>query len=364
MPLSGKMKSFPVWAGVAVAGFAILAGMEPFLLGLLDELTKGNGDPRLLQLYPSLPSKLASLGPERIQEFALQIKYRWLILILFAFFIQSGPTEKPGFEPEEKNLIWRIRLFFGIQLVYLPDLLNELTIRFAWRAFYTPLPIFSSLFPDFPPIWIIQFIVIFVFGIAAFFILSKWKPGDFLPALLALSGLILWTFLLAVFFGFGKIDHTYASLFSAYIFLVAWLFYWHSDPGKGFFGFRIFQAGIWGCYFFSGLEKVFLSGFDWAGDAHFQSLCWQHPTALCSTISEISQLPEILMVMVLWFQLATILQWRFPDWGYVTFSGGILFHLSTWLILSVGGWQSPWILMLFMLLPLGKKRLKVIGENG
>jgi hypothetical protein len=61
------------------------------------------------------------------------------------------------------------------------------------------------------------------------------------------------------------------------------------------------------------------------------------------------------LATVLAFQLLSLLQWRFPRWGYVTACFGLLFHLGTWLVLDVGGWQSPWIAMLVFLLPLNSK---------
>jgi len=351
------MKRWLPWIISAFAGFFLIWGLEPIGESILNSAITENSSPGILRFYPALQIKLKTFGPELLTEFLHQIKFRWLLLILLAGYLISFLKDGIPFQVPEKSLIWKVRLYFGIQLIYLPDLLKELTVRHQWKAFYSPLPVFREIIPVFPSIWILQFVVIFAFAVCAFFLLSKWKPSDKLPAWIAVAGLVLWTWLLAVFFGFGKIDHTYASLFSANIFLVIWLFYWRRFPEEGYAGFRLFQAGIWGCYFFAGLEKLLLSGWNWIGNQHFQNLCWLHPGPVCEWIGSVPFLPEFTLLTALFFQLATAIQWRFPRWGYVNSIGGLLFHLGTWVIFDVGGWQSPWILMLVFLWPLQNKVL-------
>jgi hypothetical protein len=351
------MKRWLPWILTAVGGFFLIWTLEPFGESILESARAGKSELGILRFYPALQLKLKTFGPELLTEFLLQIKFRWLLLVLLAGYLISFFKGGAPFQVSEKSLIWKVRLYFGIQLIYLPDLLKELTARHQWKAFYAPLPIFRELIPSFPPAWVLQFVVIFAFSVSAFFLVSKWKPSDKLPAWIAVAGLVFWTWLLAVFFGFGKIDHTYASLFSANIFLVLWLFYWRSFPEDGYSGFRLFQAGIWGCYFFAGLEKLLLSGWNWIDDQHFQNLCWVHPETVCKWIGSFSVLPQLVLLMAILFQLATAIQWKFPRWGYVNSIGGLLFHLGTWLIFDVGGWQSPWILMLLFLWPLQNKVL-------
>jgi hypothetical protein len=206
------MKPWLYWIITAFAVFILIWRLEPIGESILESARAGNFESGILRFYPALQLKLRTFGPELLIEFLHQIKFRWLILILLAGFLITFLKDKTPFQVNEKSLIWKVRLYFGIQLIYLPDLLKELTVRHQWKAFYSPLPIFRELIPLFPPIWVLQFVVIFAFAVCAFFLLSKWKPSDKLPAWVALSGLVFWTWLLAVFFGFGKIDHTYASL--------------------------------------------------------------------------------------------------------------------------------------------------------
>jgi hypothetical protein len=131
--------------------------------------------------------------------------------------------------------------------------------------------------------------------------------------------------------------------------------------GHNGLAFGVFQAFIWGCYFFSGLEKITLSGLSWISDEHFNVLCQLHPTKICQYLGGISGLGPILLFFGLAFQLLSCLQWAWPKWGFVTIICGILFHLGTWQILDIGGWQSPWIVMLLFLWPMNSQ--KIVSQN-
>jgi len=161
-----------------------------------------------------------------------------------------------------------------------------------------------------------------------------------------------WTYLLSVLFGFGKIDHTYASMFSAMAGMAIFTALWHFYPPYSQLGFRIFQVFIWGCYGFAGLEKLFLSGFDFLDTSTFAHICGQHPTEVCLWLAGHPVFACLFMAGGLCFQLSAFLLWRWPRWAFLFVPAGIVFHLGTWLVLGIGGWQSPWIPMLFFLWPM------------
>ncbi|MFY7847951.1 MAG: hypothetical protein ACOVSS_02725, partial [Bacteroidia bacterium] len=76
-----------------------------------------------------------------------------------------------------------------------------------------------------------------------------------------------------------------------------------------------------------------------------------HPGKWCDWFA-LHPLPAgLALALAIAFQLLSPLQWKFPRWGYVTAISGIAFHLGTWLVLDVGGWQSPWMVMLLFLMP-------------
>ena len=331
----------------ALTGFMLLWLLENRLTDFLSLAVDG-GDSRLLQ-YLSL--KISTYGKAETLMLVSQLKFRWLALSALAAWLlfAQGKPQDPG---DENAFRWRIRLFFGISILYLPDLLKEMSVRWQWSGLYEPALLPGYFFREMPSIVLLQFAGLAAFGLSAWLVLSKWKNGSGAPAWISLALLLCWLLLLSVYQAGGSIDHAWASLQYGMMFMSLWLFTWWKFPDLKATGFRLFQAGIWGCYFFAGLEKIFLSGIHWFSPEHFGNLCLLHPGKGCDWFAAHPVLAGAALFAVLAFQLLSPLQWRFPRWGYVTAGTGLLFHLGTWLILGVGGWQSPWMAMLVFLLPL------------
>lgn len=343
------MKSW-LWLLAAFFGFGLIFFGEPYLQDFLEkQVAQPEKSSFLLRFYPSFITRWEALGSESFWNYLQQIKFRWLLFcgfgyVLFRFLAPALQKPLP-----EKPVRDRIRFFFVLQMLYLPDLLAELTLRHQWKAFYISTFPFGSGLP-FPHMPIIQGMGILSFAIGAYFVLSNWKPGTWMPTALGAGQLMIWCYLLLLFFGFGKVDHTYASMTSALVVLAVWFTLWALGRVQAG-GFRAFQAAIWGCYFFSGMEKIFLSGWHWVQPIHFETLSQLHPNGLGHTLSQWPLLGSTLMLLALIFQLSTILLLWFPRWGLPVLVMGIFFHLGTWVLLDVGGWQSPWIPMLFFLWP-------------
>ena len=333
-------------------GFFILWASEALIISAISE---ENLKPGIISnLYPSLQEKLHTIGLEGLTSICSQIKYRWVLLISFLYFLfhyQYVPTKPLA---DNSWTSWRIRLFYVVQLVFLPDMLQELRFRGQWKALFQPLNQFSFFESAFPPEYYIQLTGILLFGATAILVLAKWKENNITPLLLTIFIFLVWTFLLSLFFGFGKIDHTYATLFAGIMGMIVCRISIFQKQDTVDQGYRVFQAFIWSCYFFSGLEKISMSGFEWFQANHFETICKFHATDLCLAISTYPFLGTAIMLAGISFQLLTPLQWRYPKWGYVNVFGGVVFHLGTWLLFDVGGWQSPWIIMLLFLWPLSE----------
>jgi hypothetical protein len=329
----------------AAAGFLIFLGMESLLSGFIEagEFSQAGYFGTFIQ------TRIEAFGTKEALDLLPQLKFRWLLLCLFAFWLMHDFSAEVAYD--ENRLRWRVRLFFVIQLLLIPELLAELNIRWRWAAFFEP-PLLPGFFVrEMPPLMFMQFCGLFLFGLSAWMVLTKWKNATLLPAVFALLIWLFWTFLLSIYQSGGVTDHAYASMHSAMFFMAAFLFIWWKFPQLAGSGHRIFQAGIWGCYFFAGAEKLFLSGFSWLDPEVFSRLCLHHPGKFCHWFAAHPMLAGTAFLSVLAFQLLSPLQWKFPRWGYVTAFVGIAFHLGTWLVLDVGGWQSPWIPMLLFLLP-------------
>lgn len=326
---------------------------------LLQILSSQNG--LVNNWFPFIGEKLAALEIAELTSIVEQWKWRWLTLGGFAWYLIFFPAQKQAIISVQRQL-WMVRLLMVLQMLYLPDLAKELAFRASWAEIYQPLPQFKWLLPTFLPYFFHQWVILGLFGIGAYSILKKWPVES--PAWLGALGITIfaWTILLAQLFGFGKIDHTYSSLLMGLIGMWIWLAFQQFNSLNSIFGFRLFQAFIWCCYFFSGLEKLLFSGFHWFSDVHFQQLVFQHPTELGKVLDSVPALGSLLLAIGFGFQLLTFLQWRFPIWGFVNAIAAIVFHLGTYFIFNIGGWQSPWILMALFLLPVWEQKKK--APNG
>lgn len=335
--------------------FLILTGLQ---LSVEEALLRGSESSLWFRLFPRIRDVQAEWGTPALLALCRQIPVRGALLFLFAFYAMVCLSQPDTGDPEKRGgqVYWRMRFFFGLQLIYLPDLLTEISERAPWKAFYQPANGFSFFLPHFPPVWAMQYVVLGCFAIGAWFVLARWNWQDSYLWILALAMLLLWTLLLAVWFGFGKTDHTYASLYSGlwgslFLFLMA-----RFRPEQTALGHTVFQASIWGCYFFSGWEKIFLSGTDWLSASHLDVLCLHHSGWACDWRGRWPGLVLVLFALGWAFQLATALQMRYPFWGWINAGLALVFHLGTGLLLGVGGWQSPWIAMALLLIPLPAAR--------
>ncbi len=350
-----KTKPEIYFLAFGLIGFTLFYGSETYLLSMLSD--NSNGQNPLLKLYPSLQEKIQTIGIEGLGSICGQLKFRWLYLVGFFFFLFRF-QDNSDFKPLSPSLmLWKIRLFYVVQLVFLPDLLQELRFRGQWKALFQPLAQFSIVESSFPLEYYIQLTGIFLFGATAILVLVKWKEKDPIPLLLTIFIFSAWTFLLSLFFGFGKIDHTYASLYAGIIGMIVCRIAIIQNQENAGQGYRIFQAFIWSCYFFSGLEKISMSGLAWFDGKHFDQICQNHSKELCNSISSNPILGSTILLLGIGFQILSPLQWRFQKWGYINVFGGIVFHLGTWILFNVGGWQSPWLYMLLFLWPANQKKL-------
>lgn len=331
-----------------LAGFGILSAIQS-LASIYLEHPETIPD-WVESVYPGLVTKFQKMGKETFAGFLSQLKWRWLAMAALAVYMYRYSSLPAQNQPDNTRSRVLIGLLILIPLLYLPDFYNELNLRYEWRLFYKPIHFWGVILPSFPAWWIIvsilgTMLVCSIWGLWALFkdqFESLWLKVLPLP--------IGWMVLLAAFFGFSKIDHTYSTMYLGACMLPA-LVYTYGHPDRFALTVRILQACIWGSYFFAALEKVFLSGINWINPIHFQQLSYLHPTEINQWILSQPGLGSLILIGGIVFQLLTVLQWRYSIWGYINLIGAILFHLGNWLIFNIGGWQTPWLLMGIFLWP-------------
>lgn len=281
------------------------------------------------------------------------------ILGVFLFRYSDQSFEN---QPNLKRAKLLIRFLIVIPLLYLPDFYQELILRHQWKLFYVPIHLWGWIIPSFPDLWVLWLLLFVVVSCSTFLLWAIQKTRSSSLFWFALPIPMVWMVLLASFFGFSKIDHTYSTMYLGTCMLPV-LVYSFERSVSYLFSVRILQAFICGSYFFAALEKAFLSGWHWIDPLHFQQLAYLHPTKINGWISTMPGLGSGLLVAGFVFQLLTIFQWRFAFWGYVNLVGAIVFHLGNWLIFNIGGWQSPWIAMVVFLWPGWLKQAKAIPDR-
>lgn len=301
-------------------------------------------------VYPGLAAKFQKMGRDTFAGFLSQLKWRWLAMTVLAFYMFRFSNYQTQSQVDEQRSKWLLRILIVIPLFYLPDFYNELSLRYEWGLFYKPIHFWGIIVPVFPSQWIIVLLISCIGVCSAFLLWALSQNRLSRLGLIALPVPLAWMVLLAAFFGFSKIDHTYSTMYLGTCMLPV-LAYSLRKPESFAFAVRILQACVWGSYFFAALEKVFLSGANWISPIHFQQLAYLHPTTLNAWMLEMPMLGSFILISGIVFQLLTVLQWRFAFWGYLNMGGAIMFHLGNWLIFNIGGWQTPWLPMVIFLWP-------------
>lgn len=148
----------------------------------------------------------------------------------------------------------------------------------------------------------------------------------------------LFIFLQGFLYSFEKINHAFATLGIAVILFPLFIYYNINSNKKGkplqaAWPIVLIKLSVGIAYLQSGLEKLLNSGFNWIYKNSF----------FLSNESDISF--ELLMAMVLLFQLGFVFfTWKGPmKWLFLL--GGIFFHFSTVVFINVGSFLNPWIAM-------------------
>ena len=149
---------------------------------------------------------------------------------------------------------------------------------------------------------------------------------------------ILFIFLQGFLYSFEKTNHTFATLGMAVILLPFFTYYNIQSSKEGLnlqtaWPIVLIKLSVGFAYFQSGLEKILNSGFNWIYENSF--------LVTENTNSNI----QVLATLVLLFQLSFIFfTWKNPvKWLFL--AGGIVFHFSTVVFISVGAFLNPWIFM-------------------
>lgn len=309
-----------------------------------------NNKPSILEsitmwLYPRFFTEKHRLSVEFFLHKSEQVVWRWSIFsTLFLWFIKLLCNNK-------LEHFWQIHTTFArVRFLQLFLIVGWLYESFTWyksllklshaKAFFEPHLLFRwVVFPSENAIF---------YGFALLYVcwlLSFWKKyGSFFWGI-AIFLIILFQ---ALLYGFGKIDHTYATWTYVSILFTFLLYEAERSSTPNFvdaWSLKLMQVIIACVYLQVSLEKVFISGWKWFLPETMQSHLLTHPTALGLWIAQNSFLCSFLSISVLIWQLGFVAILFFPSLRIAILLTGVLFHTLTFVIMNVGGFSSFWFLV-------------------
>ena len=171
--------------------------------------------------------------------------------------------------------------------------------------------------------------------------------------------IILVVVLLGFLYGFSKIDHTYATWLYVSILLP---FLLQNKSKVDAWALNLMQCVVAMVYLQTGLEKIFISGWDWFSPATLRSHLLLHPTTLGIQIANSPFLCILGSIFMISFQLGFASILFFPKLKYVFLISGVFFHISTFILMNIGGLVSFWYLV-YVIYLLGEKNTLLTQEN-
>ncbi len=210
------------------------------------------------------------------------------------------------------------------------------------KIFYHPLLLFKFLGNTYPSLLLLQSLCVLLY-LFCFLILFRFKTAIF-----SVSAGFLFILLQSFLYGFEKTDQTFA-IFNYLAMIMPFLIYFFKtnkseDKKNTKSTFLVLIKIIIGLsYFQAGLEKILISGLDWFSASTLQHHMAAHPTLFGLWVSQFEWLCILLQSASLLFEIGFISIVFFPKMKYFFLPIGILFHLSTFWLMGIGGWFNSWI---------------------
>ena len=319
----------------------------PHWLGLLFENQAPAWFARLVRLlYPRFEAEQHRLPAVFFLQKAQHVGFRFVLLngavLLFHYLYYQqerfrGQVGQFWNQTTPRKNVHRLTfIFYAGLLAYTADFWWILSDLHRVEPFYKPVSFLRWLpFPSLPAIgWLL----------VAFYtccVLVGWRKGAVVFSALAAG---LFVYFQGLLLGFEKTDHTFATLTYALL-LMPWLIRSSqtAQPTTPAWALQLIQLGIGLCYFQAGLEKLLVSGTNWFSADTLRHHLTAHPTPAGLWLAQWEGLCVAIQGLVLAFELGFVLAVFFPKlrWAFLPF--GILFHLSTKVLLNVGGFFSPWV---------------------
>lgn len=265
-----------------------------------------------------------------------QILYRFTFLALVIVAFKRLPKTSTN---TIKSLDFNIRmfhLFIGLFVsAWTLDIQKLVSLKFLFSSvkilnlFQLPEPTHFFL------------IALFSITIGSAFI-SVFKVNKWV-SLISFTGFLL---IQSIFSSYQKIDHGFTPLL--YLGFTFCLYLFRKTEKVDITRISVLIVSL--IYFQAGIEKILISGSELLNPENIIIHFSNHPTIFSKYLLHFPILLEISFLIVVIFQLTFVLVPFIPKLKNYYIISGIIFHLSTYIVLEVGWWISPWSLALLLLI--------------
>lgn len=293
----------------------------------------------LLKLYPRIGTELPRLGADFLIQKGDGTLLRLILLVPAAWWLwyvgmpwllKPEPMHTHADLDREHWPYYAVVAFWGW---FTADMLTDLMPRLSIASLYEGIPHFNWLWGSH------EYANDYTLGIYSRLMLALGIAllQQRLNMALRITAAVFFFFSQYFLYGWGKIDHTYATLNWV---LLAWVF-----PMP--YTIRLMVLAIGATYTLAGVEKLLSSGIFWLADAPL--FLKMQATEAGKVLADFPYLVYLLFAGAWAFQffaLPIIMTGRYLRHWLVT---GLFFHLGTFLLFGAGAWLSPWYLGLLMI---------------
>jgi hypothetical protein len=278
------------------------------------------------------------------------IRFSLTITVIFSIYylytlekIKSFFTNYWNQETTVNNIAFLRKLYYIFLIIIFKDIYWDLLSLSKISVFYRPIALYKILHIPIPSHMAILIICLL------FFISCTLCIANFKSIFFSVIAVLVFLLIQGYIFSFEKFDHGFATYSYAGM-LMPFLLWEFSDSEKKHLPnvidwvLPLIRLVICLCYFYSGLEKLLISGIEWVQQENFKAHLLIHPTSFGLTVASSNFLCILFAIGTLCFQLGFILVLPFPKLKWLFLSIGIIFHISTYLLMDVGGYLNPWIL--------------------
>lgn len=246
-------------------------------------------------------------------------------------------------ETSTKNTAVIRILYFTFLIIIFHDIYQDLMRLENASVFYKPITIYRILHVSFPSPEVI------LIGCILFFLSCILAIVNIYPSLSSTIAVLLFMVIQGFIFSFEKYDHGFATYTYAGLLIPFLLYEKRLAQQKGLatqkaWPLTLIVACICLSYFYTGLEKLFISGIDWINGKSLQSHLLTHETLLGKYIANHSILIILLANLTLITQIGFISILFKEKLKYFFIPAGFLFHIGVAIFMNVGGILNPWIL--------------------